>query len=96
MSQFSSKELPEGVSGDDPKYLQKYGDKLSDLTRRAQWISTPDQHQDHNGQSLVTRNNDVIKQWAEERKARPATVPGTEHDDRIGVLRFNFEGNARR
>jgi hypothetical protein len=92
MAKFSSEELPESVSGNDQKYLKEYGDKLSDSTRRAQWISDPKQKPDHDGQSLVTRNHEVIKSWAEERKAKPATVPGTEHGDRIGVLRFNFEG----
>lgn len=29
---------------------------------------------------------------AEERKATPATVPGTEHGGRPGVLRFDFPG----
>jgi hypothetical protein len=32
----------------------------------------------------------VIKKWAEERKATPATVPGTEHGNDLGVLRLNF------
>jgi hypothetical protein len=34
----------------------------------------------------------ICFQWAEERKAKPATVPGMEHDDKLGVRRFNFEG----
>jgi hypothetical protein len=40
----------------------------------------------------------VIIQWAEERQAVPATVSGTEHDGRPGVLRFdfpNFGGGGR-
>jgi hypothetical protein len=40
----------------------------------------------------VTRNHDVIRRWAEERGAQPATVPGTEHDGHLGVLRFDFPG----
>lgn len=28
----------------------------------------------------------------DERGAKPSTVPGTEHEDRPGVLRFNFPG----
>lgn len=30
-------------------------------------------------------DHDVIRGWAEERDAKPATVPGTEHDGRAGV-----------
>ncbi|MFI9633709.1 hypothetical protein ACIHAX_13535 [Nocardia sp. NPDC051929] len=40
----------------------------------------------------VTRNHDVIRRWAAQRGARPATVPGSEHDGRLGVLRFDFPG----
>lgn len=72
--------------------LEKYGNKLSDSTKRAKWISSPDQHEDHPGQTLATRNHDVIQRWAEERNAVPATVPGTEHGGEPGVLRFNFPG----
>jgi hypothetical protein len=65
---------------------------LSDSTKRAQWINSPDEHADHDGQTLATRNHEVIKRWAQERDARPATVPGTEHNGEPGVLRFNFPG----
>ena len=92
MTMFSGKELPEGVRDDDKKYLKKFGDKLSDSTRRAKWINGPDEHADHDGQSLVTRSHEVIMKWAEERSAKPATIGGTEHGDRIGVLRLDFPG----
>ena len=84
--------LPESISKEDEQYVKKYGDDLSDSTQYAKWISGPDEHEDHHGQSLVTRNHEVIKQWAEARDAVPATVPGTEHGDHLGVLRFNFPG----
>jgi hypothetical protein len=84
--------LPGSVSDEDRKYVEKYGNKLSDSTQYAQWISNTDEHEDHHGASLITRNHEVIKGWAEERDAKPATVPGTEHGDRLGVLRFNFPG----
>lgn len=61
-------------------------------TQYAKWISSTEEHEEHPGQSLVTKNHEVIKRWAEERKAVPATVPGTEHDNHLGVLRFNFPG----
>jgi hypothetical protein len=73
-------------------FIKEYGDKLSDSTKRAQWIDSTSEHEDHKGATLATRNHDVIKQWAEERNAVPATVPGTEHGDHLGVMRFNFPG----
>ena len=73
-------------------FLKEHGNKLSDSTKRAQWIDSTDEHEDHPGATLATRDHDVIKQWAEERKAVPSTVPGTEHGDHLGVLRFNFPG----
>lgn len=80
------------VSTEDQKFLKKVGDKLSASTKRAKWIGRPGEHQDRKGQSLATRNHDVIRRWAEERQAEPATVPDTAHGDRLGVLRFNFPG----
>lgn len=44
------------------------------------------------GATLLTRNHDIIRRWAEARGAQPATVPGTEHEGRPGVLRFDFPG----
>ena len=46
------------------------------------------------GQTLHTRDHDRIQRWAEERRAQPATVPGTEHGDHLGVLRFDFPGHG--
>jgi hypothetical protein len=84
------------VSKEDKKFLDKYADKLSNSTQYAKWISNKDEHEEHNGQSLVTRSHEVIMKWAEEREAVPATVPGTEHGDQLGVLRFNFPGYGGR
>jgi hypothetical protein len=64
----------------------------TDNTKYSQEITSPDEHEERPGRSLVTRNHDVIKQWAEARNATPATVPGTEHGDHLGVLRFDFPG----
>lgn len=44
------------------------------------------------GQTLRTRDHRTIQKWAEKRDAKPATVPGTEHDDHLGVLQFDFPG----
>jgi hypothetical protein len=76
----------------DDEYLREYGDKLSDTTKRSKWVGSPDEHEDHPGQSLATRNHEVIMKWAEERQAVPSTVPGTEHEGRPGVLSFDFPG----
>ncbi|GAA2210942.1 hypothetical protein GCM10009850_064010 [Nonomuraea monospora] len=57
-----------------------------------QKVTSTDQHEERAGRSLITTDHDVIRQWAEERQARPSTVPGTEHDGRAGVLRFDFPG----
>ncbi|UBU17473.1 hypothetical protein [Nonomuraea gerenzanensis] len=57
-----------------------------------QHITSPEEHEERAGRSLITTDHDVIRQWAEEREARPAKVPGTEHDGRAGVLRFDFPG----
>jgi hypothetical protein len=87
-----SSQATKTTATNDQRFLEEHQDKLSDSTLRAKWISSPDEHEDRNGQTLATRNHDVIKQWAETRKATPATVPGTEHDGRPGVLRFDFPG----
>ena len=50
------------------------------------------EQQTKDGQTLRTRDRDTIQQWAEERGAKPATVAGSEHDDHLGVLRFDFPG----
>ncbi len=59
---------------------------------RSKWIDSMEEHEDHPGQSLATRNHEVIKHWAEERRAEPAAVAGTEHEGRAGVLRLDFPG----
>ncbi|TQS30428.1 hypothetical protein [Microbispora sp. KK1-11] len=57
-----------------------------------QEISSAQEHEERPGRSLITTDHEVIRHWAEERDARPATVPGTEHEGRPGVLRFDFPG----
>lgn len=84
------------ISEEDRRFVQQHAEGLSDTaTKYGRWINTPDEHEEHPGESLVTRSHDVIRRWAEERGARPATVAGSEHDDHAGVLRFVFqEGEA--
>lgn len=64
----------------------------SDDTKYAQVINSPGDTPERDGRSLVTTNHEVIQRWADERKAIPATIEGTEHDDHLGVLRFDFPG----
>lgn len=80
------------VNKEDIDFINKHRDKLNETTMRAKWVHNPQEHEDHQGETLATRSPDVIKHWAEERKAVPSTVPGTEHGDHLGVLRFNFPG----
>jgi hypothetical protein len=37
-------------------------------------------------------DHDEIRQWAEERGAKPAAVRSTENDDDIGIIRLDFPG----
>lgn len=76
----------------DKRYITQYGSKLSPATKRAKWINRPNEKEDRPGQTLATRRHDVIKHWADERKAAPATVPGTEYGNTLGVLRMDFRG----
>jgi hypothetical protein len=78
----------------DQEYRQTFAETLGDTAKRARWIESDDDHPDHNGQTLVTRNHDVIMHWAEARRAKPATIAGTEHEGLLGVLRFDFPGYA--
>lgn len=61
-------------------------------TEYAQVISSPNDKPERDGRSLVTTNHEVIQQWADKRKGMPATIEGTEHEDHLGVLRFDFQG----
>jgi hypothetical protein len=64
--------------------------------RHSQEIRSPDEHEERPGRSLWTRDHETIKRWAEERGGKPATVPGTRHGNRAGVLRFDFPGYGGR
>ncbi|MFC3298981.1 hypothetical protein FJV46_12105 [Arthrobacter agilis] len=66
------------------------GDQTSKSLKYAQEITSPEEDPEREGRSLATTHHEVIKQWAEARNARPATVEGTEHGDHLGVLRFDF------
>lgn len=81
-----------GLTEEERRFLEQNADRLSKTTLRAKFIHSPEEHEDYPGQPLATFRHEVIRRWAEERGARPATVPGTEYDGRPGVLRFDFPG----
>jgi len=81
-----------GAGPDDGRV--RTGKGSSDSLKYSQEVTSPDDEPEREGRSLVTTHHEVIKQWAEERDARPATVPGTEHGDHLGVLRFDFGGGT--
>ena len=70
------------------------GEETSRSLKYSQEVTSPDQAPERPGRSLATTHHKVIKQWAEERGGRPATVEGTEHGDHLGVLRFDFGGGS--
>lgn len=91
----AAREGSNNATGDEQKWLAKNEEKLSRTTLRAKWIHSPEEHADRAGQTLVTRDHDVIKAWAGERNAEPATVESTRRGSRAGVLRFRFRGNEK-
>ncbi|GAB2661144.1 hypothetical protein ACWDYH_07515 [Nocardia goodfellowii] len=57
-----------------------------------QQINSPTEQPDRADRTLVTRNHEVIRRWAEQRGARPATTPFSEYNGRLNNLRFDFPG----
>jgi hypothetical protein len=79
-------------SGEHEEHRTKAGTKQREQRKHEKIINSVDEHEDYHGQTLVTTNPDVIRAWAEKRRAIPATIPGTEHEGHLGVLRFDFPG----
>ena len=69
---------------------KRTGPETSKSLKYAQEITSLDDDPERAGRSLVTTSHEVIRSWAESRDGVPATVEGTEHGDRAGVLRFDF------
>lgn len=90
----SADDYEEPTAEDNEAFMKANEENLSRTTLRAKWINAPDDHEDRPGQSLATRSHAVIRRWAQQREATPATTPGgdTEHPR---VLRFNFPGFDR-
>lgn len=74
---------------EDEAYREAMSGELGRSAQRAKWIYSPGEREDHEGQTLVTRNPAVIRAWAEERQAKPATSPGGDAQQ-PRVLRFDF------
>jgi len=78
-----------GDQGPDGGRMRK-GPQSSKSLKYSQEITSLDDDPERAGRSLVTTSHEVIRGWAESRDGVPATVEGTEHGDRAGVLRFDF------
>ena len=68
------------------------GSDSSKSLKYSQEVTSTEDEPEREGRSLATTHHEVIRQWAEERNGVPATVPGTEHGDHLGVLRIDFGG----
>jgi hypothetical protein len=77
-----------GAGPDDGRVRQ--GPEASRSLQYSQEVTSTDDEPERKGRSLATTHHEVIREWAEARGGRPATVEGTEHDDHLGVLRFDF------
>ncbi|HEU4683539.1 MAG TPA: hypothetical protein VFS39_03450 [Nitrospira sp.] len=64
----------------------------SSKLKYSKWVDSPEDHEERNGQSLATRNHDVIRQWAGARRAVPTVAGNTKSSDGAGVLRMDFPG----
>lgn len=81
-----------GAGPDDGR--MRTGPETSDSLKYSQEVTSTEDEPERQGRSLVTTHHEVIKEWAEARDATPATVSGTEHDDHLGVLRFDFGSDS--
>jgi len=70
------------------------GEQTSKSLQYSQEVTSLDDQPERAGRSLATTSHEVIRRWAEDRGATPATVEGTEHGDHLGVLRFDFGGGS--
>jgi hypothetical protein len=59
----TTSEKAKNATAEDRRFMDEH-DELSDSTKRARWIHSTDEHQDHPGETLATRDHDVIERWA--------------------------------
>ena len=62
--------------------------------RSEKTIDSPREHEEYPGQTLVTKNHDVITKWARDRDGQPATVEGSDYGGRPGRLLLDFPGGS--
>jgi hypothetical protein len=91
----NTKPTPKNASRDEEKFIRDNANQFARSTLRAKWIHA-EEHADRPGQTLATRDGDVIRHWAEERGATPATPESNKDDARPRVLRFDFPGYGGR
>jgi hypothetical protein len=87
----ASRRTNANANAEDRRYMERSGVSVSRSLQRARWIHSPDEHEERPGQTLATRSPEVIRAWAEQRGAIPATV-GKDSDSDPRVLRFDFPG----
>ena len=96
-----TREAPPGANAQDRKFLDRHGSKLSKSTMRAKWTHEPGDEPDRNGQTLATRSPEVVRDWAERRRAKPVTATRG-RDGKPRTLRLEFgdaggrDGRGRR
>lgn len=74
--------------------MAKAGNPVTGEHKYQQEVTSPEEHEERPGRSLITTDHEVIRQWAEERGAQPSTVPGSEYEGRPGRLLFDFPGGG--
>jgi hypothetical protein len=57
-------------------------------TLTARWVHRPEDVAGEPGETLVTRSHEVIRAWADARKALPVSLPADESASQSGLLRI--------
>jgi hypothetical protein len=91
----SANPTPKNATAEEERFIRDHANELSRSTKRAKWIHGDNEHADRPGQTLATRDHTVIKRWAEEREAVPATTMSAKDTERPRVLRFDFPGYSK-
>ncbi|HEX8938781.1 MAG TPA: hypothetical protein VF763_01350 [Candidatus Limnocylindrales bacterium] len=86
---------PKNATTEERRFIERHKAELSKTTLRAKWTHSPDEHEDRAGQTLATRSPDVIRRWAEDRRAKPATTSTIREGERPRTLRFDFPADGQ-